>query len=672
MNKNKELTLRGVLLGALITIILTSSNIFLGLKIGLTIAASIPASIISMFFLKSKNNSNILENNIVQTQSSVAGALSAIVFSIPCLIIIGFWQSINFLLTFFICLSGGVLGVIFTIPLRRTMVVNSNLPYPEGIAAAQILKIPKSNSSDKSNDILDAKTGVSLLTFGGILSTLISLISSALKLVNENLSFYFNIGNKIFSLPIGFSVSMIGAGYLFGISVGISILVGIFISWDILLPFFTSNIALEEGKSLADISYKIWNEKIRLIGVGTISISIIWVVFSFLKPMVNSIKDSISIYKSINLKSNKIDITDLDLSFKYIILIFLFSSICIFCLNFYFLNGSNLSIKLIILLSIIFTFIVIVIGLLMSAASGYMAGLVGTSSSPISGIAIISITFISIILLLCAKIIDDINFVELKNLFLAFAIFLTSMILSVSVISNDNLQDLKTGYLVGATPWKQQLALVIGVFFGSLAIPPMINLLYNAYGFVGAIPHDNMNSHLALSAPQANTLLIIAKNIFNQNIKWFYLNLGFIIGILSIVIDYILRKKTKNLSFPVMAVGLGIYLPPTINMPMVLGSFLNWFILYKIKNQKINNQEIENKLKKINTRGILVASGLIVGESLIAIIIAAIILISMSVGGSQTPFALDYLFSSKIIDLFTIFLILFLMFFIYNKIYKNL
>ena len=267
----KELTARGILLGAIITIILTASNIFLGLKIGLTISASIPAAIISMFLLKSKNNpNNILENNIVQTQASASSALASIVFSIPCLLFIGFWDSIDFLLTFFICVSGGFLGVIFTIPLRRSMVVNSSLPYPEGIAVAQILKISDSNNYNK---ILNVKEGIYLLSFGGILSSIISLISNGFKLINNNLSFYFNIGNKIFNFPVGFSMAMIGAGYLFGISVAIAILVGIFISWDVLLPFFSSNIPLKAGQDLADISYKIWNEKIRIIGVGTISIS---------------------------------------------------------------------------------------------------------------------------------------------------------------------------------------------------------------------------------------------------------------------------------------------------------------------------------------------------------------------------------------------------------------
>ncbi len=638
----RELTLRGMILGALITVIFTASNVYLGLKVGLTFASSIPAAVISMAVLKFCHDSNILENNMVQTQASAAGTLSSIIFVLPGLLMLGYWQGFPFWQTTFICAAGGILGVIFTIPLRHVMVVNSPLPYPEGVAAAEILKAgDASHQAEKQGDTQQEESGIKQILAGGLFAGIFSFLAQGLRVVNDSASYWFKSGNAIFQLPMGFSFALLGAGYLVGITGGIAMLIGMAFAWGIAVPYFTSMVAMPEGATLAGFATQIWAQKVRFIGAGTIGIAAIWTLLTLLKPMAEGMRLS---FQAISGNSNQSDNsrTNQDLSPKWMIILSL-SMLVLLAGTFYtFVSAAPISAGLAWTLVGCATLLAFVIGFLVAAACGYMAGLIGSSASPISGIGIVSIVIISLVFMVIGSSTNLFATDGGIEFMTALAIFTASAVLAIATISNDNLQDLKTGFLVHATPWRQQVALIIGCIVGALVISPVLELLYNAYGFTGALPRAGMDESLALSAPQATLMTTIAKGIFSGDLEWKYIFTGIAIGIVLISIDLILRKTTKKLSLPPLAVGMGIYLPAAVNMPIVFGTVISFLSIRYIKKRTSGNKEEEEKqLKTAERRGTLFAAGLIVGESLIGVLMAMIIVISITSGGSEAPLALN-------------------------------
>lgn len=627
-----ELTLRGLILGSILTIIFTASNVYLGLKVGLTFSSSIPAVVISMAVLSFFKTSNILENNMVQTQASAAGTLSSVIFVIPGLFMCGYWSEFPLWQTFMICLCGGGLGVLFTIPLRKAMVVESKLAYPEGRAAAEILKVANKDQSDKKG-----KKGVKEIALGSFIAAFFSLLSSGFKLIASESGFAFICNKMAFGFSVGYSLALLGAGYLVGLAGAIALFVGMFLAWGVFTPYLSS-FEFDNIKNANELASSVWASKVRLIGTGAIAIAALWTLIELLKPVIDGIKEIIKNVKISDIQSE--ENTSKDLSIKSIFILFVIMVAGLFITFYSFVSDTNLNNYYQILFAFAGTLISVLIGFFVAAACGYMAGLVGSSSSPISGIGLIGIIISSlVILLLGANLLND---PMLSKFAIALAIFTTSVILATAAISNDNLQDLKTGYLVGATPWKQQVALLIGCIFGALAIVPILNLLYQAYGFVGAMPREGMDLSSALAAPQANLMSTIAQGIFHHNIEWGYMAFGVGVGIIIIVIDKILRKK-GDLSLPPLAVGIGIYLPPSVNIPLVVGGILKYFVMkYLVKKYEKNPHKSE-KIATHEQKGILFASGLIVGESIFGVIIAAITVFSVSMGGSESPLALNIL-----------------------------
>ena len=628
----RELTLRGMILGALITIIFTASNVYLGLKVGLTFASSIPAAVISMAVLKFFKGSNILENNMVQTQASAAGTLSTIIFVLPGLLMAGYWSGFPFWQTTLLCIAGGILGVIFTIPLRYAMVVKSELPYPEGVAAAEILKV----GSHEEGDNRQGGSGIKELAAGGVLAGFMSFCAGGLRVIADSASYWFKSGTAIFQLPMGFSLALLGAGYLVGLTGGIAILLGISIAWGIAVPYFSSYIPQPSDMEMAAFAMKLWKEKVRFIGAGTIGIAAVWTLLMLLKPMVEGMKMS---FKSFGGGAPATERAEQDLSPKAMIF-WVLSMVFILGVSFYhFIGDSHITGGLAWLLVVVCTLLASVIGFLVAAACGYMAGLVGSSSSPISGVGIVSIVIISLVLLVVGEsgglMADEAN----RKFLLALTLFCGSAVICVASISNDNLQDLKTGYLLKATPWRQQVALIIGCIVGALVISPVLELLYVAYGFTGAMPREGMDAAQALAAPQATLMTTIASGIFAHNLEWVYIFTGIAIGAVLIVVDLVLKKSSGGkLALPVLAVGMGIYLPPSVNMPIVAGAVLA-AVLKHIIGKKAENRE--GRLKNAERIGTLFSAGLIVGESLIGVIMAFIIAFSVTNGGSDAPLALN-------------------------------
>lgn len=626
-NENlKELTVRGIILGALITVIFTASNVYLGLKVGVTFASSIPAAVISMAVLKFFKDSSILENNMVQTQASSAGTLSSVIFVLPGLLMMGYWQDFPFWQTMLICAAGGTLGVLFTIPLRRAMVVNSNLPYPEGVAAAEILK---------AGNHADGDSGVKDIAYGGVLAGLVAFLTNGLRVMADGASAWIQTGKAAFQLPMGFSLALLGAGYLIGIVGGIAMLIGVILTWGVAVPYFTMSEDIAADASLIDSAMTVWKTKVRYIGVGTIGIAAIWTLLILMKPMIEGMVHSFRMLKGGQEASeHRIDI---DLSPKTMIYILIATVALIVISLHHFIAAAPISPELSILLVVVCTFLAVFIGVFVAAASGYMAGLVGSSSSPISGIGIISVIVISLVLVSIGNASGLFETVDGQKFLTALTLFTASIVITTACISNDNLQDLKTGLLVEATPWRQQVALIIGCFVGALVIAPVLEILYHAYGFSGALPRPDMDPSQALSAPQATLMTAISQGIFTNKLEWTYILTGVGLGAVLITIDAFLKKvSNKVFSLPVIAVGIGIYLPPSINTPVIVGAFLAWIMARHIA--KLGNKEVSAKAERFGT---LFSAGLIVGESLMGVILAFIIAASVTTGGSEAPLSLN-------------------------------
>ena len=473
----RELTLRGMILGALITVVFTASNVYLGLKVGMTFASTIPAAVISMVILKFAKDSNILENNLVKTEASAAGTLSAVIFALPGLLMAGYWSGFPFWQTMLLCTAGGILGVIFTIPLRYAMVVNSDLPYPEGVAAAEILKVgcPDPNFEDTGGQ--QGSSGIKEILAGTCLAGVMSLCTNGLKIAADSASFWFKSGNAIFQAPIGFSFALLGAGYLVGIAGGIAILVGLTLTWAGIIPYLSSVNPTPEGTDMASYAMSLWKNNVRFIGAGTLAIAALWTLLTLFKPMIEGMKLSVAAFSGKG--ENAIHREDRNLSPRSM-LIWLVIAIAGLVFSFReFVADASISSGIAWTLVIVCTLITFIIGFLVAAACGYMAGLIGSSSSPISGIGIIATIIIALILLMIGEgsgiFADEGN----RKFLLALTLFCGTSIIAAAAISNDNLQDLKTGYMLKATPWRQQAALIIGVIVGALLSPRYCNCSTN-------------------------------------------------------------------------------------------------------------------------------------------------------------------------------------------------
>ena len=638
-----ELTVRGMLLGAILTIIFTASNVYLGLKVGLTFSSAIPAAVISMAVLKIAKDANILENNMVQTQASAAGTLSAIIFIIPGMLMIGYWQGFEFWQTLLVSACGGCLGVLFTIPLRRAMVVHSDLAYPEGVAAAEILKVGSNEAADSQQG-----SGLKEIMSGGIVAGLVALLSNGFQVLSGGLSLWFHVGRGMTQFPIGYSTALVGAGYLIGIASGLAMLVGILIAWAGFVPFYTITGALPDGMTMQKFAGAVYQDRVRLIGAGAMGVAAVWTLITLARPVIDGVKESIA---SVRMPQNEQDRhrMDIDMSIKSIGWVFALTVAGLLAIFYAFVSPANLPLMQHLTFVLVGVGVAVLMGFFVAAACAYMAGLVGTSSSPISGIGILGIIVSSLVMYTLCSSFGIFDLPGGEKFATATAIFTTSIIMAIACISNDNMQDLKTGYLVGATPWRQQVALLLGCVVGALVIAPVLNLLYEAYGFPGALPRPDMDPSQALAAPQAALMTTIAQGIFSSQLAWEYIYLGMGLGVLLVIVNQLLKRYTDNLCLPPLAVGMGIYLPPSVQTPLVIGAIMGYFL-----NKKLKERNGEEGLTSGIRRGTLFASGLIVGESLIGVALAGIIVVSVTSGGSDSPLALvgnDFADTAEILGL---------------------
>jgi putative OPT family oligopeptide transporter len=596
-----ELTLRGVILGALITLLFTAANVYLGLKIGLTFATSIPAAVISMAVLRLFATGTILENNIVQTIASAAGTLSAIIFVLPGLVIIGWWQGFPYWLSACTIALGGILGVMYSVPLRRALVTGSDLPYPEGVAAAEVLKV----GAGSREGLEENKRGLAAIVMSSIAAAGFSIIAKT-KILAEEAATFFKLGAGASSVSTSFSMALIGVGHLVGISVGAAMFVGLLISWVGIVPYLTS--PLPAGADLADLVGTTFRMKARFIGAGTIGIAAIWTLLKILGPIISGIRSALNAAKVRKSgDAGTLDITERDLPIGIVFGTILASLVPIAVLLWIFAQGGPIAANPVPIIGLTLAYI-LVAGIVIASVCGYMAGLIGASNSPISGVGILAVLGASLIL---AAIYGS-GHPEQSQALIAYALFTTAIVFGIATISNDNLQDLKTGQLVGATPWKQQIALVLGVLFGALVIPPVLDLLNSAFGFAGA-PGAKAT---ALPAPQAALISALAKGVLGGDLDWGLIGFGAGIGVVVVALDELLGK-TGKMRLPPLAVGMGIYLPMALTLLIPVGAVIGHF--YNRWSLRQANPEFAERM------GVLMATGFIVGESLFGVAFAGIV-----------------------------------------------
>ena len=602
--KHKELTLRALILGALLTTIFTAANIYLGLKVGLTFASSIPAAVISMAILSGVKDSSIQENNIVQTVASAAGTLSAIIFILPGLVIVGWWTGFPFWQSFLICLSGGILGVLFTIPLRRALVTNSDLPYPEGVAAAEVLKVGAGTRGETLDETGEAREGLVAVILGSVASAGLAILA-ATRLISGEVTGFFRLGASASSgYNIAWSLALFGVGQLVGLSVGMAMLLGLVIAWGVAVPWLTSITTAAAGVTLAAHTTAIWRTQVRFIGAGAIAVAAIYTLARLAGPVASGLMTTL---RARTVEQH--DDLDRDISPPWI---YGLTALCLAIAGYlaYTFAKSTVLAPHATTLTIIAVPFVLLGGFLIAGICGYMAGLIGASNSPISGVGIISIVLCASILIVAVPVVAT-NQMAL----VAFALFITSIVFACATISNDNLQDLKTGQLVGASPMRQQIALIVGVAAGASVIPSVLNLLAKAYGFAGAA-NVGVVAPNPLPAPQATLISALAQGVIGGNLDWKMIGIGALVGVGLVLLDEALRVMNK-LRLPPLAVGLGIYLPMSATFAVVVGT-----VVAKWYETKIRNAPNRDRAERLGT---LVASGLIVGESLWGVLNAGLI-----------------------------------------------
>ena len=607
--KRIELTGRALILGALLGVVFTAANVYLGLRVGLTFASAIPAAVISMALLRAFRTSTIWENMTVQTVASVGGAMSSIIFVLPALVMIGWWQEFPFWQTFLICTFGGVLGVTFSIPLRRALVINTDLPYPEGVAAAEVLKVGSRGAEQTESAVRENKAGLLTVVVGSVASALFAFLVSARAFVGEAAAF-FRIGPAATGIGGGTQLALLGAGHLVGLAVGLAMFTGVVLAWGILVPIMS---AVQQTPGAAEeAAGAVWGGQVRRIGAGAIGVAAIWTLLKLIGPLVSGIASALAAQRK-RTAHEVLDRTEQDIPIGLVGIISAATLVAIGVLLWTFTQGTPLeaSAPAVVAGGVLY---VIVIGLVVASVCGYMAGLIGSSNSPVSGVGILAILVASVLMLGALQLFN----IPADKSIVAFALLITGIVFAVAVISNDNLQDLKTGQLVGATPWRQQAALIVGVVAGSAVIPFLLNLLNSAFGFAGG-PAATVAGTEPLGAPQATLIRSLAEGVIGGDPRWDLLGYGAILGVGIILVDEILARVTKRkMKLPPLAVGIGIYLPMAVTLTVTVGAIIGTFYDRWVA-KKSKNPEPARRL------GVLLASGLIVGESLFNVLLAGLI-----------------------------------------------
>lgn len=614
--KLPETTVRAFFLGALLSVILAAANAYLGLFAGLTVSASIPAAVLSMAILRLFKDSNILENNIVQTAASAGESLAAgVIFTFPALILMGYWTEFNYWETALIALCGGVLGVLFTIPLRSALIVQQNLKFPEGVATAEVLKTgERTPPTYDADDVLDTsnttdKSGgeyVRYLVWGALAGAGIKLIESGFKLWEGVASAATFAGGKVYAFAaMNLSPALIAVGYIVGLRVAVLVFAGGVISWWIAIPIYLGITGIPADADPVGLGYEVWSTQIRYLGVGAMVVGGLWALLSLRSAITYAVKSGIEAIRT-KTDYSKVLRTDYDTPMSWVIIAIGVMIVPVFII--YIREIGDIGI------TALMSILMIVAGFLFSAVAGYMAGLVGSSNNPISGVTIATILTSALILLALLG-----SGAEKGP---AAAILIGAVVCCAAAIAGDNMQDLKAGHILGATPYRQQIMQMVGVTAAALTIPLVLDLLNTAYGFG---PQTEANPD-ALAAPQATLMESVARGVFSGDLPWTMIYIGMGVGVLIIIADQIQAARKSDFRIPILAVAVGLYLPFELDSAIMLGGLIAWLVgRYQNKNAETVMQKgvsLEDAKGKSERSGLLFASGLITGEALIGILLA--------------------------------------------------
>jgi len=579
-----QLTPKAIILGIVLAMLLAGANAYLGLFAGITVSASIPAAVISMGLLRLFRDSNILENNIVQTAASAGESVAAgAIFTLPALILLGYWKVFDYAWVCAIAGLGGLLGVLFTIPLRRSLIVEQSLPFPEGTATAEVLKVGDRPGS-----------GIRILGLAALVGGVIKFAETGLRIwpATAQAGMISNSGG-VFYFGTNLSPALLSVGYIVGLNISSLIFLGGVISWAVAIPvystWFMDPATVAEADSIS-LAYTIWSSKIRYLGVGAMLVGGIWALISIRGSVITGLRSSLQ-----QSASDSTPHTDRDAPMRYVLIGIALLVIPIFLLYQSIVGSVGVGLAM--------TLVMVVAGFLFSAVAGYMAGLVGSSQNPVSGVTIATILFASLLLLWLSG---------ATAAAAAAAIMIGAVVCCAAAIAGDNMQDLKAGYLLGATPWKQQLMQGIGVISAVLVMAPILNLLLVAYG-IGPASDAQPNS---LTAPQATLMASVADGVLGGELPWGLIGIGALIGGAIILIDLALEARGSAVRAPVLAVAVGIYLPLELSVPIMLGGGIAWLV------------EQGSQARTGSGPGILFAAGLITGEALLGILMAIPIVIS--------------------------------------------
>ena len=592
--KLPETTIKAFFLGAILSMVLSAANAYLGLFAGMTVSASIPAAVLSMAILRLFKNHNILENNIVQTAASAGESLAAgVIFTFPALVLMGYWTEFNYWETVFIALSGGILGVLFTVPLRSALIVRQKLQFPEGVATSEVLKTGETGGK-----------AVKFLLIGSLLGAFIKLCESGLRLWRGTGEVASGLGGKLYAFfGMNLSPALIAVGYIVGFRVAILIFAGGLISWWIAIPIYISMNGLEigTGQSAIDLGYDIWSSQIRYLGVGAMVIGGLWALVKLRGSVGMAVQSGIDAIRN-KVDNSKIIRTERDTPMSWVLMAIVIMIVPIFII--YLREIHDVAIT-----GMMAVFMVIT-GFLFSAVAGYMAGLVGSSNNPISGVTIATILTAALLLVLILGADSE------KGP--AAAILIGAVVCCAAAIAGDNMQDLKAGHILGATPQKQQIMQVVGVVSAALVMPLVLQLLLTGYGF--GPPTEAQPD--ALQAPQATLMESVARGVFSGDLPWTMVYIGMAIAVVVILLDQYQEAKGSDFRIPVLAVAVGIYLPFELDSAIMLGGLIAWLVSRYQQSNRSKVADFEKQKSASEGGGLLFASGLITGEALIGILLA--------------------------------------------------
>lgn len=593
-----EITIKAIVLSVILAAVLAGANAYLGLFAGMTVSASIPAAVISMAVLRFFRHSNILENNIVQTAASSGEALAAgVIFTIPALLLIGYWSSFHYWQTAAIALVGGLLGVLFTIPLRRALIVGARLRFPEGVATAEVLKVGAGSTSQAGT-----AAGFRMLLGAAVLSGAVKLGESGVRVWAEALEGATQVGRSVLYFGINLSPALIAVGFIVGLNTALAVFLGGALSWFVFMPVQAILAGIPDGLTAQEAAHSIWSGRIRYVGIGAMLVGGLWTVFQLRGPVLASLRGMGEAYRGTRAhahgsKGNLIPRTERDASLPWILTPFALSLIPMGLIYQGAVDSGAVAVAM--------TLVMVVAAFLFSAVAGYMAGLVGSSSNPVSGVTIATIMLAALLLLVLMG--------RGAVAGPAAALLIGAVVCCAAAMAGDNLQDLKTGHLVGATPWKQQVMQVVGVATAALVIVPVLALLQAKYG-IGEVTPEHPHP---LSAPQATLMANLARGVFGDGLPWDLVGLGALLGVLVIVLDRRLAATGAWVRLPVLAVALGMYLPLKLSAAVFFGG-----LIAEVARRRSRADDGTGGM------GLLFAAGLVTGEALMGILLAVPVALS--------------------------------------------